>query len=78
MKMQPRVRCLLMIHLLLSAAVAGQGEFSVKEEITSNVFKAGHRIRLLVSSSNFPRFNRNLNTGEPLLGAAGEVLSIGV
>ncbi|HWB97175.1 MAG TPA: CocE/NonD family hydrolase [Bryobacteraceae bacterium] len=34
---------------------------------TSNVFKAGHRIRLYVSSSNFPRFNRNLNTGEPNL-----------
>jgi hypothetical protein len=31
---------------------------------TSNVFKAGHRIRVYVSSSNFPRFNRNLNTGE--------------
>ena len=30
---------------------------------TSNVFKAGHRIRLEVSSSNFPRFERNLNTG---------------
>lgn len=36
---------------------------------TSNVFKAGHRIRLYISSSNFPRFNRNLNTGEPVLGA---------
>ncbi len=35
---------------------------------TSNVFKAGHRIRCYVSSSNFPRFNRNLNTGEPMLG----------
>ncbi len=32
---------------------------------TSNVFRAGHRIRLEVSSSNFPRFDRNLNTGEP-------------
>jgi putative CocE/NonD family hydrolase len=32
---------------------------------TSNVFKAGHRIRLYVSSSNFPRFDRNDNTGEP-------------
>jgi len=31
---------------------------------TSNVFHAGHRIRLEVSSSNFPRFDRNLNTGE--------------
>ncbi|MGB8013724.1 MAG: CocE/NonD family hydrolase [Terriglobales bacterium] len=31
---------------------------------TSNVFLAGHRLRLEVSSSNFPRFDRNLNTGE--------------
>jgi putative CocE/NonD family hydrolase len=31
---------------------------------TSNVFFAGHSLRLEVSSSNFPRFDRNLNTGE--------------
>ncbi len=31
---------------------------------TSNLFKQGHRIRLEVSSSNFPRFDRNLNTGK--------------
>ena len=31
--------------------------------VTSNVFKAGHRIRLEVSSSNFPRWDRNPNTG---------------
>jgi putative CocE/NonD family hydrolase len=31
-----------------------------------NVFKAGHRIRLDISSSNFPRFDVNPNTGEPL------------
>jgi hypothetical protein len=31
---------------------------------TSNVFKKGHVIRLEVSSSNFPRFDRNLNTGD--------------
>lgn len=30
---------------------------------TSNVFKKGHIIRLEISSSNFPRFDRNLNTG---------------
>ena len=36
---------------------------------TSNVFKAGHRIRVYVASSNFPRFNRNLNTGEKTFGA---------
>ncbi len=30
---------------------------------TAQVFAAGHRIRLEVSSSNFPRFDRNLNTG---------------
>jgi len=31
---------------------------------TSNVFQAGHRVRIEVSSSNFPRFERNLNTGK--------------
>jgi putative CocE/NonD family hydrolase len=31
--------------------------------VTSNVFKAAHRVRLEVSSSNFPRFDRNPNTG---------------
>lgn len=30
---------------------------------TSNLFAAGHRIRLEVAGSNFPRFDRNLNTG---------------
>ena len=33
---------------------------------TSHVFRAGHRIRLEVSSSNFPRFDRNPNTGRPI------------
>jgi uncharacterized protein len=31
---------------------------------TSDVFLAGHKLRLEVSSSNFPRFDRNMNTGE--------------
>ena len=31
---------------------------------TSNVFRRGHSLRLEISSSNFPRFDRNLNTGE--------------
>ena len=33
---------------------------------TSNVFKKGHRVRLDVSSSNYPRFDVNPNTGDPL------------
>jgi len=33
---------------------------------TANVFKKGHRIRVDLSSSNFPRFDVNPNTGEPL------------
>lgn len=33
---------------------------------TSNLFAQGHRIRLDVSSSNFPRLERNPNTGEPI------------
>lgn len=32
---------------------------------TSNLFKAGHRIRLEISSSNFPMWDRNPNTGDP-------------
>jgi hypothetical protein len=38
----------------------------VEPQATSNLFRAGHRIRLDVSSSNFPRFDVNPNTGEPL------------
>ena len=38
--------------------------YSIEVFPTSNVFKKGHRIRVDVSSSNFPRFARNLNTGE--------------
>jgi len=41
-------------------------EFTIQLYPTSNVFKAGHRIRLDISSSNFPRFDPNPNTGEPL------------
>lgn len=33
---------------------------------TSNVFKKGHRIRIDISSSNYPRFDVNPNTGDPL------------
>ena len=41
-------------------------EFTIILEPTSNLFKAGHRIRLDISSSNFPRFDINPNTGEPV------------
>jgi len=40
---------------------------------TSNVFKKGHKIRLEISSSNFPRFDRNLNTGEDAKSAVKSV-----
>ncbi|MFN0089661.1 MAG: CocE/NonD family hydrolase [Acidimicrobiales bacterium] len=39
-------------------------EFTIDLWATSNVFLPGHRIRLEISSSCFPRFDRNLNTGE--------------
>lgn len=42
----------------------GSRPFTVDLWSTANLFRAGHRIRLEVSSSNFPRFARNLNTGE--------------
>ncbi len=46
---------------------AGQPyEFTIEMYPTSLVFRRGHRIRLDISSSNFPRFDVNPNTGEPL------------
>jgi len=41
-------------------------EFTIEMYPTSLVFQKGHRIRLDISSSNFPRFDLNPNTGEPL------------
>ena len=38
-------------------------EVEVSPMSTSNFFAEGHRLRIEVSSSNFPRFTRNLNTG---------------
>lgn len=38
-------------------------EYTIDLIATSNVFKAGHKIRLEISSSNFPKFDRNPNTG---------------
>jgi putative CocE/NonD family hydrolase len=41
-------------------------EFTIEMYPTALVFKRGHRVRLDISSSNFPRFDVNPNTGEPL------------
>jgi hypothetical protein len=41
-------------------------EFTIEMYPTSLIFRRGHRIRLDISSSNFPRFDVNPNTGEPL------------
>ena len=40
-------------------------EYTIDVGFTGNVFRQGHRIRLEISSSNFPRFDRNPNTGHP-------------
>lgn len=40
-------------------------EVNIEPFPTANVFKKGHRIRVDISSSNFPRFDTNPNTGEP-------------
>ena len=41
-------------------------EYKIDLWATSHVFQAGHRLRVEISSSNFPRFDRNSNTGAPL------------
>ena len=43
-------------------------EFYMEPYPTANTFKAGHRIRLDISSSNYPRYDVNHNTGGPLYG----------
>jgi hypothetical protein len=55
------------LHWTLSSLAFGEVERRLEVRIdlvaTSNRFASGHRIRLEVSSSNFPRFDRNTNTG---------------
>jgi len=41
-------------------------EFVIDLWATSHLFATGHRLRVEISSSNFPRFDRNPNTGAPL------------
>ena len=41
-------------------------EYNILVGSTAMVFKAGHRIRVEISSSNFPAFDRNSNSGKPL------------
>ena len=41
-------------------------EYTIDLWSTANLFKKGHRIRVEISSSNFPRFDRNTNTGEQI------------
>lgn len=40
-------------------------EYELELGVTGNVFRKGHRLRIEISSSNFPRFTRNPNTGHP-------------
>lgn len=49
------------VELLEPGEVA---EYRIRCYPAANVFRAGHRVRVDVTSSSFPRFSRNLNTGE--------------
>jgi uncharacterized protein len=46
--------------------------------VTSNVFVPGRRIRLEISSSNVPRFDRNTNTGGTMAGDSDEDVQVAV
>ena len=54
------------VATVLHPAPAGYVEYEIDMWSTSHTFLAGHAIRLEVSSSAFPKVNRNLNTGGPL------------
>lgn len=51
-------------------------EFSIDLWSTSNVFKRGHRIRVDISSSNFPKFDRNFNSGGPVAEETEPVVAV--
>jgi putative CocE/NonD family hydrolase len=40
--------------------------FRIDMGVTSHLFRRGHRVRVHVTSSDFPRFDRNMNTGHPI------------
>ena len=61
------------------ASLIEQGEvygYKIDLWATSNLFKKGHQIRLEISSSNFPRFDRNTNMGGPIGADAGLVSAL--
>jgi putative CocE/NonD family hydrolase len=53
-------------------------ELTIDLGVTANVFRPGHRIRLEVSSSNFPRYDRNPNTGAAIATAGEDDLAVAV
>lgn len=53
-------------------------EVRIDLSATSTVFAAGHRLRLEVSSSNFPRFDRNTNTGRVIADDGPDDLEVAV
>jgi putative CocE/NonD family hydrolase len=53
-------------------------ELGLDLSITSNVFLPGHRIRLEVSSSNFPRYDRNSNTGGVITDESANEVTVAV
>ncbi len=57
------------------AAPNSTGTHTILMNATGTVFKPGHRIRLEISSSNYPRFNAHTNTADPLATAKHMVVA---
>ncbi|MEU0795931.1 CocE/NonD family hydrolase [Amycolatopsis sp. NPDC005961] len=53
-------------------------ELTLDLGVTANVFRPGHRIRLEVSSSSFPRYDRNTNTGATIATDGEDVVAVAV
>ena len=60
------------IELMTPGEIYG---FTIELPPTSNLFKAGHRIRLDISSSNYPTYDRNPNNGEPYMSDSKSVVA---
>jgi putative CocE/NonD family hydrolase len=54
------------IAVVRSESSGRSGKYTIRLGPTATIFKPGHRIRLEISSSNYPRFNAHTNTDAPL------------
>lgn len=71
------IRASYQVHKTAEAFAPGEVvKWDISLLATAMVFKAGHRLRVIITSSDFPRYDRNSNTGESSVDAVGGVSAL--